>query len=128
MACDARGLALAFVLLCGQASELRAAPSLLATVTALGQVGRVVCDRAYSSRPWRLMIEEAGADQCVPANRTHPPVCYDRRAYARRHKVENLWARLKEWRAVSTRYDKTAASYQGALHIAAIIDRLSNRA
>lgn len=52
---------------------MRAAPALLATVVALGPVGRVVCDRAYSSRPWRLMIEEAGADPCVPANRTHRP-------------------------------------------------------
>lgn len=51
---------------------------------------------------------------------------YDRRAYARRHKVENLWARLKEWRAIATRYDKTATSYQGTLHIAAIMDQLSN--
>jgi len=29
--------------------------------------------------------------------------------------VEHLWARLKEWRAVATRYEKTACSYMGVL-------------
>ena len=128
MARDARGLALVFVLICEQASEMRAAPSLLAALSTLGQAGRIVCDRAYSSRPWRLMIVEAGAAPCVPANRTHPPVTSGRRAYARRHKAENLWGRPKEWRAVSTRYNKTAASYQSALYIAAIVDWVSDRA
>ncbi|WP_408871616.1 transposase [Acetobacter oryzifermentans] len=36
--------------------------------------------------------------------------------------VENLWARLKEWRAVATRYEKTAASFLAVIHIAAAID------
>jgi transposase len=74
------------------------------------------------------MIAAAGAEACVPANRTHPPVPCDRRAHARRHRVENLRGRLKEWRAIATRYDKTANSFSGALHIAASMDWLSNRA
>ena len=127
VACDANGLALAFELLCGQASELRAAPALLADVRAIGPIGRVVCDRAYSSGPWRRMIEEAGVKPCVPANRTHPPASYDRAAYKRRHRVENLWARLKDVRAVAFRLEKTAASYHGNLLVAAALDHLSNR-
>ena len=127
MACDANGLALAFDLLCGQASELRAAPALLADVRTIGPIGRVICDRAYSSGPWRRMIEDVGAEPCVPANRTHPSVPYDRAAYRRRHRVENLWARLKDVRAVAFRTDKTARSYHGALCLAATLDWLSNR-
>ena len=111
LARDARGLALAFVLLCGQASELRGAPALLAAVTGIGPTARVVCNRAYSSRRWRRMIEEAGAEPCVPANRTHPHASYDRSAYRRRHPIENAWTRLKESRAIATRHDKNAASY-----------------
>jgi hypothetical protein len=38
--------------------------------------------------------------------------------------VENLWARLKEWRAVATRYEKTARSFLGVLCIAATADWL----
>ena len=73
------------------------------------------------------MIEEAGAEPCVPANRTHPLVRYNRAAYKRRHRVENLWARLKDVRAVAFRTDKTAHSYHGALYVAATLDWLSNR-
>jgi transposase len=36
--------------------------------------------------------------------------------------VERLWARLKEWRAVATRYEKTASSFMGILHLAATLD------
>ncbi|WP_148089853.1 transposase, partial [Acetobacter pasteurianus] len=35
---------------------------------------------------------------------------------------ENLWARLKEWRAVATRYEKTATSFLVVIHIAAAAD------
>ena len=58
----------------------------------------------------------------VPANRTHPAVGYDRAAYRERHRVEQLWGRLKEWRAVATRYEKTSESDLGALHVAAAMD------
>ncbi|GAA4502469.1 hypothetical protein GCM10023158_30490 [Gluconacetobacter tumulicola] len=43
-------------------------------------------------------------------------------AYRNRHLVENLWARLKEWRAVATRYEKTATSFLAVLHLAAAAD------
>jgi transposase len=36
--------------------------------------------------------------------------------------IERLWARLKEWRAVATRYEKTAQSFMGVLCLAAAID------
>nr|WP_259654919.1 transposase [Gluconacetobacter dulcium] len=49
-------------------------------------------------------------------HRCRPP------AYRCRHLVENLWARLKEWRAVATRYEKTAASFLAVIHIAAAGD------
>lgn len=52
---------------------------------------------------------------------------HDRAAYRERRRIENLWARLKEWRAVATRYDKTAASFLGAVHLAAALDWLCNQ-
>ena len=44
--------------------------------------------------------------------------------YVNRHRVEQLWARLKEWRAIATRYDKTARSFIGVLCLAATCDWL----
>ncbi|RYF09342.1 MAG: hypothetical protein EOO77_24050 [Oxalobacteraceae bacterium] len=46
--------------------------------------------------------------------------------YVNRNRVERLWARLKEWRAVATRYEKTAASFQGVLCLAAAMDWIKN--
>jgi transposase len=42
--------------------------------------------------------------------------------YANRNQVERLWARLKEWRAVATRYENTARSFMGVLCLAATCD------
>jgi transposase len=39
-----------------------------------------------------------------------------------RNQVERLWARLKEWRAIATRYEKTARSFMGILCLAATCD------
>jgi transposase len=127
VACGALGRALAFVLLPGRGHEPAAAPGLLAAARALGPVGRVVRDRAYSSARWRSPIEAAGAEAVVPSQPAHRRVPHDGAAYRRRHRVENLWARLKERRAVAIRYDETAASFLGALHLAAALDRLHNR-
>ena len=44
--------------------------------------------------------------------------------YNNRAIVERLWARLKEWRAVATRYEKTAVSFIGVLCLAATLDWL----
>lgn len=120
--CDGRGRALAFRLLPGHRSELKASDALLIAVVRMGRVGRVVCDRAYSSASWRSGIRLVGGEPVVPSNPRHPAVPYDRAAYRRRHHVEQLWGRLKEWRAVSTRYEKTAESFLGALHVAASLD------
>ena len=124
--CDAQGRPLGFALIPGQASELRVAPDLLLLAALLGTVRRVVGDAAYSSAGWFALVMEAGALPVVHANPTHPqPKHFDRAAYRRRHKVENLWARLKEWRAIATRYDKIAASFNGTLHLAAAFQWLS---
>ena len=44
--------------------------------------------------------------------------------YVHRNEVERLWGRLKEWRAVATRYEKIAASFKGVLCLAAAPDWL----
>ncbi len=113
---------MAFGLLPGHRSEVKAAPDLLFEAWQLGAIGFVVCDRGYSSSSWRNLIREVGAEPVVPATSAHPAVNYDRLVYQRRSRVEQLWGRLKEWRAVATRYEKTASSYLGVLHIAAALD------
>ena len=58
-----------------------------------------------------------------PRSAKHPCAC-PRWVYNNRHRVERLWARLKEWPAVATRYEKTARSFMGVLCLAAALDSL----
>jgi transposase len=63
-----------------------------------------------------------GARPAIPPRRTDAPVVYPAWIHNNRSRVENLWARLKEWRAVATRYEKTAAFFLGILCLAATAD------
>lgn len=47
---------------------------------------------------------------------------YDQALYKERHLIEHLFAKLKQYRAVATRYDKTARNFLGAIYcIASVI-------
>ncbi len=58
----------------------------------------------------------------IPSRATNKqPRELDRDLYKARHLVENFFARLKQYRAIATRYDKTACNFLGAIHLAASI-------
>jgi transposase len=50
---------------------------------------------------------------------------YDRHIYKARHLIENFLARLKQYRAIARRYDKTARNFLGTIHLAAAVVWLS---
>lgn len=75
-----------------------------------------------------LELLAAGAEPVVRPHPTHTNApAHDRAAYARRHRTGYMWARLKEWRAVATRNDKTAVPFLGGLYFAAALDWLTYR-
>src|SRR3954466_16205191 len=119
---DGRGRAIAFALAPGQAHELPLAPGLLDCLPDVP--GWIVGDRGFASDAFRERIWNLGARPAIPPKRTDAPVACPEWIYANRHLVENLWARLKEWRAVATRYEKTARSFLGVLCLAATADWL----
>jgi transposase len=84
----------------------------------------VVADRGYASHAFRDGVRAGGARPAIPAKRSEGPIACPGWAYANRNRVERLWGRLKEWRAVATRYEKTAQSFVGVLHLAAASDWL----
>ena len=47
------------------------------------------------------------------------PRAFDRELYKARHLIENFFAKLKQFRAIATRYDKTATNFLAAVHLAA---------
>ncbi len=67
-------------------------------------------------------LQQAGKTIVIPpkSNRTVKRV-YDEDLYKARHLIENFFARLKQFRAIATRYDKRAANFLGAIYLAASI-------
>jgi transposase len=117
---DGRGRAIGFALAPGQAHELPEAPELLGCLPDIP--GWIVGDRGYASHAFRDLIRHLGARPAIPAKRREAAVACPPWIYQNRNRVERLWARLKEWRAVATRYEKTASSFLGALSLAATMD------
>ena len=64
-----------------------------------------------------------GKSVVIPPRRTarKPQRTYDRDLYKARHLIENFFARLKQYRSIATRYDKTARNFLGAIHLAAAV-------
>ena len=106
----------------GQAHELPAAPALLDRLP--GAPLWVVADRGYGSHGFREYVWDGGARPAIPSKRNEEPVACPAWVYNNRNRVERLWGRLKEWRAVATRYEKTARSFLGVLCLAAALDWL----
>jgi transposase len=46
---------------------------------------------------------------------------YDRHLYGERHLIENFFARIKQFRAIATRYEKTARNFLAAVHLVASV-------
>ena len=122
MIADAAGRAIAFRLAPGQAHELPQAVPLLERLP--GVPRWVVGDRGYTSHAFRQHVWDLGARPAIPPRMHEAPVACPSWIYGNRNRVERPWAKLKEWRAVATRYEKTARSFLGVLCLAAALDWL----
>ena len=110
-----------FVLVPGQAHEL--APSLLLLKRLPRVPARALADMACGAKAFRAAAREMGALPVVSSrNGTKQPEPCPAFIYRHRNLIERCWARLKERRAIATRYDKTATSYAAGIAIAATLD------
>ena len=75
----------------------------------------VVADMAYDSEKVRQHLMDEGALPVIPSrsNATKKAYC-PKRIYRRRHKIENYFCRIKDWRRIATRYDKLARNFLAA--------------
>ena len=84
----------------------------------------VVADRGYASDAIRTQVWDMNARPAIPTKRNEAAQRCPDFIYVHRNQVEQLWGRLKEWRAVATRYKKTVRSFMGVLCLAAARDWL----
>lgn len=83
--------------------------------------GRIlIADKGYDA--FQRVIApalQAGKQVVIPSIRDRRPQrTYDRALYRLRHRIENFFAKLKQWRGIATRYDKTACNFLGAVQAA----------
>lgn len=93
-----------------------------ALVEAAGPFQKLLADRGYDADHLRKRLADRHAEAVIPTttSRRHP-IPYDVVAYRQRNTVERLWARLKDFRRVATRYDKRADNFLAGVLIAAIV-------
>lgn len=84
----------------------------------------MVGDLGFTSQAVRKDIWDIGVRPEISPQRHEAPVACPDWIDNNRHHVERLWARLKEWRAIASRYGKTAVSVMGVLCLAAALDGL----
>lgn len=116
---DALGNPTGFVLTPGQVHDVQGADRLLHHLKNTS----VIADKAYDayervSRP----LQARGCTVVIPPKaNAKSPRSYDRHLYKARHLIENFFAKLKQYRAIATRYDKTARNFLGAIHLVASV-------
>lgn len=83
----------------------------------------IIADKAYDAQERVITpLEKARKGIVIPSTRSRKQSRdYDRHIYRSRHLIENFFARLKQHRAIATRYDKTACNFLGAIYMAAAV-------
>lgn len=85
-----------------------------------GLVVRITADKAYDGNLIRAVLAADGVKATIPSpkHRRVKPPC-SRRLYRLRHKVENYFRKLLDFRRVATRYDKLARCFLAFVHLSA---------
>ncbi|MGQ4490791.1 IS5 family transposase [Streptomyces sp. SAS_281] len=140
LACDALGRPLAFTLTGGNTNDCTQFTAVMEAIRVprLGpgrprvRPDHVLGDKGYSSRAIRTWLRHRGIGHTIPeradqvrtgsgAARGGRPPRFDKQLYKQRNVVERCFNRLKQWRGIATRYDKTAESYQAAVTLASLL-------
>ena len=116
---DALGNPVGFFLTGGQAHDLIGADHLLPSM----QAQTLIADKAFDADARVIEpLAAAGKAAVIPPKASRRlPRDFDRDLYKARHLIENFFAKLKQFRAIATRYDKTARNFLAAIHLAAAV-------
>lgn len=116
---DALGNPIGFHLSPGQACDLDGADVLLHEFAA----DTLLADKGYDADERVIeRLEQQGKMSVIPPKRNRTVKReYDKDLYKARHLIENFFAKLKQYRAIATRYDKRARNFLGAIYLAAAV-------
>ena len=116
---DGAGRPIRLHLTAGQRSDFKGADALLPD---LPPAKVLIADRGYDSAKVRKIVEDQKIEACIPSKKNRKkPIPHCEVTYKKRHKVENLFAKLKDWRRIAMRYDRCAHTFISAIYIAATV-------
>ena len=116
---DAKGRPISMFLSAGQTSDYIGARALLSQVP---QAGALLADRGYDADWFRNTLIDRDIQPCIPSRKNRKMLIeHDAELYRKRHKIENMFARLKDWRRIATRYDRCPILFLSACALAATV-------
>ncbi|MEI9930405.1 MAG: IS5 family transposase [Rhizomicrobium sp.] len=116
---DAKGRLLSILLTGGEAHDCPPAKRLIRR----SKIARkILGDKAYDSADLRDWLDQRGTKPVIPnkSNRKQP-FSFDKKSYKQRHKIENAFCRLKDFRRIATRYDRLARNFLASICLVAAI-------
>jgi transposase len=118
IAVDGLGNPVEFILTGGQAADINQGKALIE-----GHDAKVViADKGYDGDKFVAEIEATGAEAVIPPKKNRKfNRDYDKHLYKERNLAERFINRIKQYRRVATRYEKTARNFLGFVHVAAIM-------
>ena len=99
----------------GQMSDYKGAALM---IDAFPKAKALLGDRGYDADWFRAALIARGITPCIPprANRT-VQIDYDKTLYRQRHKIENTFGRIKDWRCVHTLYNRCTHTFMSVIAI-----------
>ena len=117
--CDSKGRPIQMYLSAGQTSDFTGAAGLLSTLPAAKVL---LADRGYDANWFRNALIDREIIPCIPSRKNRKvQIEHDAILYKKRHKIENMFGRLKDWRRVAMRFDRRADIFLSACALAAIV-------
>lgn len=102
----------------GQMSDYKGAALM---IDALPKAKALLADRGYDADWFRAALAERGIAACIPSKVNRMvPIPNDTALYRQRHRIENMFGKLKDWRRIHTRYDRCAHTFMSAICIAVV--------
>ena len=103
----------------GQMSDYKGAALM---IDAFPQASTLLADRGYDADWFRAALAERDITACIPSKINRKvAITHDAVLYRQRHKIENMFGKLKDWRRIHTRYDRCAHTFMSAICIAATV-------
>ncbi len=116
---DTIGRPIRFFMTAGQVSDYTRAR---APVSSLPEADWLLGDRGHDANWFREALVDMGITPCIPGRKSRDKIIkYDKRCYKRRNRIETMFGRLKDWRRVTTRYDRCPKVFLSAIALAATV-------